>query len=91
MASSGEKDGEAKSPISRDPEHHQQECQSHSGGIYVNDAPVDLRYEFGGHEAGGIAEQVLWPAGFHGHDCNRNQGCKVSEFQGFEAKLILKP
>jgi len=28
---------------------------------------------------------VLWPAGFHGHDCNRNQGFEVSKFHGFRS------
>jgi hypothetical protein len=32
----------------------------------VDDAPVNLNHQFGGHEASGVAEQVLWPAGFHG-------------------------
>ena len=66
----GEKNGEAKSPVRRDPQHHQQKCQCHGSGIYVNEAPVNLSNKFRSHKASDIAEQVLWPAGFHGHDCN---------------------
>ena len=83
----GEKDGEAKSPIGGDPQDHQEESQGHGGGVYVDEAAVDLRHEFGGHEASGVAEQVLWPARFHGHDCNRNRrvSCSVKGSQSFKA------
>jgi len=36
----------------------------------VDQSPVDLCHQFGGYDASGVAEQVLWPANFHGSDCN---------------------
>ena len=39
----------------------------------MDDAAVDLRHEFSGYQASGIAEQVLRPARLHGHDCNRKK------------------
>ena len=54
-----EKNGEAKSPVSRDPEDHQEKGQSDGGRVYVDDAAVELSDALGGHQAGGIAEQVL--------------------------------
>ena len=37
----------------------------------MDEMPVDLRHQFGGYEAGNVAEQVLRPVRLHGHDCNR--------------------
>jgi hypothetical protein len=39
----------------------------------VNQTPVNLGHEFGGYKASDVAERVLWPVVFHGHDCNRKK------------------
>jgi hypothetical protein len=39
----------------------------------VNQTPVNLGHEFGGYKASDVAECVLWPVFFHGHDCNRKK------------------
>src|SRR5580700_2343713 len=69
----GEKNGEAESPVGRYPQHHQQERQCYGRWIYVNQTPVNLGHEFGGYKASDVAECVLWPVFFHGHDCNRKK------------------
>ena len=39
----------------------------------MNETPVNLGHEFGGDKASDVAECVLWPVVFHGHDCNRKK------------------
>src|SRR5271168_1893596 len=68
------KNGKTKAPVSRDQQHHYQERQCHGGGIYMDDAPVNLCYKFCSCQASDIAEHVLGPPSFHGHDCNGSEG-----------------
>jgi hypothetical protein len=36
----------------------------------MDEVPVHLDNKCSGYKARDVTKYVLWPAGFHGHDCN---------------------